>query len=150
MAQVAAAEAIEDSGIDLRQIDGNRCGCAISGHMGDWRWLRQYHGTAPADRPGDVSNWEQFLPNSGCWNIAQRYGLNGPRICHSTACASGLIDLMCAVRAIADGQCDWPWPVAPRPSIRCLPQVFKRCGSWQRPKTPRWRVAPSTSIGPVS
>ncbi len=106
LAQVAAAEAITDARIDLNEIDGNRCGCAISGHMGDWRWLRQQYGVAPADRPGDVSNWEQFLPNSGCWNIAQRYGLTGPRICHSTACASGLIDLMCAVRAIVDGQCD--------------------------------------------
>jgi 3-oxoacyl-(acyl-carrier-protein) synthase len=106
LARLAAAEAIADSGVDLSQMDSSRCGCAVSGHMGDWRWLRQQHGSAPADRPGDVSNWEQFLPNSACWNIARAYGLHGPRICHSTACASGLIDLMCAVRSIADGQCD--------------------------------------------
>ena len=106
LAQVAAAEAIDDSNLDLDAIDGNRCACAVSGHMGDWRWLRQLHGAAPPDQPGDVSNWDQFLPNSGCWNLATQYGFLGPRICHSTACASGLIDIMCAVRAIKDNQCD--------------------------------------------
>lgn len=106
LAQIAAAEAIEDSSLDLDSIDGNRCGCAISGHMGDWRWLRQKHGFDQPTQPGDASNWEQFLPNSGCWNIATHYGLLGPRICHSTACASGLIDILSAVRSIQDNQCD--------------------------------------------
>jgi 3-oxoacyl-(acyl-carrier-protein) synthase len=106
LAQVAAAEAITDAELDFSQIDGTRFGCAVSGHMGDWRWLRQHHGYESADRTGDVSSWDQFLPNSGCWNIAHRYGFNGPRLSHSTACASGLIDLMSAVRAIGDGQCD--------------------------------------------
>jgi 3-oxoacyl-(acyl-carrier-protein) synthase len=106
LAQIAAAEAIADADLDLSRVDGNRCGCAISGHMGDWRWLRQHHGMAPPESPRDVSNWEQFLPNSGCWNIAHHYGFHGPRLSHSTACASGLIDLMSAVRSICDGQCD--------------------------------------------
>jgi 3-oxoacyl-(acyl-carrier-protein) synthase len=106
MARIAADEAIRDARLDLDNIDGNRCGCAVSGHMGDWRWLRQQHGFAPPDQPGDASNWEQFLPNSGCWNLATHYGLLGPRICHSTACASGLIDILSAVRAIQDNQCD--------------------------------------------
>jgi len=106
LARTAASEALHDSGLDLDSIDGNRCGCAISGHMGDWRWLRQLHGFETPDRAGDVSNWEQFFPNSACWNIATQYGLLGPRICHSTACASGLIDILSAVRAIQDGQCD--------------------------------------------
>jgi len=105
IARIAADEAISDSGIQLDQIASNRCGCAVSGHMGDWRWLREQHGV---EQPSDegVSNWEQFLPNSGCWNLATRFGLYGPRICHSTACASGLIDIMSAVRAIQDHQCD--------------------------------------------
>ncbi|MCA9171866.1 MAG: beta-ketoacyl-[acyl-carrier-protein] synthase family protein [Planctomycetales bacterium] len=106
LARKAADEAIADSRLDLDAVDGNRCACAVSGHMGDWRWLRQKYGVAPPDQPGDISNWEQFFPNSGCWNVATRYGFNGPRICHSTACASGLIDVMCAVRAIKDNQCD--------------------------------------------
>jgi 3-oxoacyl-(acyl-carrier-protein) synthase len=106
LAQVAAAEALRDSRVDLDQLDGKRCGCAVSGHMGDWRWLRQQYGVDPPDQAGDVSNWEQWLPNSGCWTLATQYGFVGPRICHSTACASGLIDIMSGVRAIRDQQCD--------------------------------------------
>ena len=106
LAKCAADEAIYDSALRLDEVDGNRVGCAVSGHMGDWRWLRQQHGKSEPAEPGDADNWEQFLPNSSCWNIATHYGLMGPRICHSTACASGLIDIMSAVRAIRDGQCD--------------------------------------------
>ena len=106
LANIAADEAIQDAHLNLSNVDGSRFGCAISGHMGDWRWLRQNHGFEAADAPGDVSNWDQWFPNSGCWNIAQRFGLNGPRICQSTACASGLIDVMSAVRSIRDNQCD--------------------------------------------
>ncbi len=107
LAHLAAEEAMQDAGlVGLRDLDSSRFGCAVSGHMGDWRWLRQYHGKEEPDQAGEASNWEQWLPNSGCWGIARRFDLNGPRICHSTACASGLIDIMSAVRAIRDNQCD--------------------------------------------
>jgi 3-oxoacyl-(acyl-carrier-protein) synthase len=46
------------------------------------------------------------MPNTACSTVANQYGLLGPRICHSTACASGLIDILAAVRSIRDGQCD--------------------------------------------
>ncbi len=103
---MAAEEAIEDSGVDLQNIESHRCACAVSGHMGDWRWLRQRHGSERADEPGEVSSWDQFLPNSACCDVATRFGFHGPRICHSTACASGLIDIMGAVRLLRDHQCD--------------------------------------------
>ena len=41
---LAAEEALGDSGLDLEEVDAHRCACAVSGHMGDWRWLRQHHG----------------------------------------------------------------------------------------------------------
>ena len=50
--------------------------------------------------------WHQWLPNTACSAVANRWGLYGPRLCHSTACASGLIDIIAAVRALADDQCD--------------------------------------------
>jgi 3-oxoacyl-(acyl-carrier-protein) synthase len=50
--------------------------------------------------------WEQWMPNTACSMVANRYGLYGPRLCHSVACASGLIDILAAVRSIRDGQCD--------------------------------------------
>jgi 3-oxoacyl-(acyl-carrier-protein) synthase len=100
----AAAEAIEDAAVDFKKVDRQRFGCAISGHMGDTSWagglLKLSHLLSA------VPWWHQWLPNTACSKVANRWGLNGPRLCHSTACASGLIDIISAVRAIRDGQCD--------------------------------------------
>lgn len=103
LARRAAAEALANSQLDLDSVDRDRFACAVSGHMGDTYWLEQryLHNHMPED-----GHWEQWLPNSGCCHIANQFGLWGPRLSHSTACASGLIDILCAVRAIQDGQCD--------------------------------------------
>ena len=96
LAHLAAEEALFDSGVDVDEVESSRFGCAISGHMGDVRWWK-----------GDVGFQEdQWLPISACRSVADRFGLLGPRFVHSTACASGLVDTLMAVRAIRDGQCD--------------------------------------------
>ena len=103
LSRFAAEEALFDAGIDFASVDRDRFGCAVSGHFGDVRfWGDQFRQNA---RPHPF-NAEQWLPNSACWNIAHRYQLRGPRISHSTACASGLIGLLAAARSIRDGQCD--------------------------------------------
>ena len=100
LAELAAREALGDAGAMSESIDRERFGCAISGHMGDARWMAN-HSVC-----GDPPWWDQFLPNSACSSLATRHRLLGPRLCHSTACASGLVDFLSAVRAIQDGQCD--------------------------------------------
>lgn len=107
LSQISAAEALRDSRIDLSAIDRTRFGCAISGHMGDTGVLDYRHDSKLYDsRPNAIPWWEQFFPCTACDMVANEHGLLGPRICHSTACASGLIDILAAVRAIEDGQCD--------------------------------------------
>ena len=107
LSRLAAAEAVFDSGVDMHHVDRSRFGCAISGHIGDLRFWRDSL-SPPSGPAGAAARFEseQWLPNSACWNIANRYGLLGPRFSHSTACASGLIDILTAARAIRDGQCD--------------------------------------------
>ncbi len=106
LARRAAAEALDDAQIDWRRIDRARFGCAASGHIGDTSALRFVPDNNP-DRPSHfVDWWQQWLPNTACWSVGTEFGLHGPRLCHSTACASGLIDILGAVRAIRDGQCD--------------------------------------------
>jgi 3-oxoacyl-[acyl-carrier-protein] synthase II len=104
LCQRAAAEAIDDAAVDFRTVNTERFACAISGHMGDTSWaggeLRLSHLLSA------VPWWHQWLPNTACSEVANRWGLNGPRLCHSTACASGLVDIISAVRALDDGQCD--------------------------------------------
>jgi len=110
----AAAEALSDARIDWRQVDATTMGCAIAGHMGDLRGVASLPEVDAVPRtefsiPSDPAApaWQdRILPNTACSLIADHWGLGGPRVCHSTACASGLISLLVAVRAIRDGQCD--------------------------------------------
>ncbi len=101
-----ADEALADAGIEPGTIPEERFGCAISAHMGDARGIAELRGMSHKYPPNDVPWWEQFLPNSACARTASRLRLLGPRIGHSTACASGLIEILTATRAIQDGQCD--------------------------------------------
>ena len=104
LCETAAAEAMQDSGVDLNDVDLNQFGCSISGHMGDTSWLDEQLGIPlPENRP---NWWEQWLPNTACSLIARKYGLGGPRLCNSTACSTSLISIMTAARAIRDRQCD--------------------------------------------
>jgi 3-oxoacyl-(acyl-carrier-protein) synthase len=106
LARTAAQEAIADAGIKLDEIDRDRFACAISGHMGDTDEIAKIIGFNRKS-PDDVPSWHQWMPNTACATLATDYGLCGPRSCHSTACASGLIDILSAVRCIRDGQCDY-------------------------------------------
>jgi 3-oxoacyl-(acyl-carrier-protein) synthase len=106
LVQRAAREALADAKIDFDRVDPERFGCSINGIMGDWHPIRISSGAAPAEDPTRVDWWEQFLPNSMCAMVANEHRLLGPRLSHSTACASSLISFLTAVRAIQDGQCD--------------------------------------------
>ena len=102
----AAEQALDDARLNMDEIDRDRFACAISGHMGDARRLYMLSQGAADVTDGEVPAWKQWLPNTACSEIGNHYGLAGPRYCHSTACASGLIDILAAVRAIRDNQCD--------------------------------------------
>lgn len=106
LAHLAAAEAIQDSRVDLARVDLDRFACAISGQLGDTGMI-----AASPQRQAEIlrrvpSWWAQWLPNTACSQVANRFGLAGPRLSHSTACASGLVEVLSAMRAIEDGQCD--------------------------------------------
>lgn len=101
-----AEEALADADVDFRQLDPHRFGCAISGHMGDTGWFDERRSHLVPLEPRDVPWWHQWFPNTACSTVANRFGLAGPRLCHSTACASGLIEVLSAARSIRDGQCD--------------------------------------------
>jgi len=103
---IAAAEAMADSRVKLNVVDRDRFACAISGHMGDTGFVVEQLGLQHMIDPAGVPWWQQWMPNTGCSSVANRFGLYGPRICHSTACASGLIDVLAAVRAIEDNKAD--------------------------------------------
>jgi 3-oxoacyl-(acyl-carrier-protein) synthase len=106
LTQHATREALADAQVDLENIDRANFGCALSAHMGDTAWVNEK--IHREDLLGNYARpWcEQFFPLTACTSVAQRYGLGGPLLAHSTACASGMIDILGAVRMIQDGQCD--------------------------------------------
>src|SRR5262245_266265 len=88
-----ADEALDDAGIEPGRIAPERFGCGISAHMGDIRWSAEQLGLSHLLPQGAIPWWEQWLPNTACARVANRHRLYGPRLCHSTACASGLIEV---------------------------------------------------------
>lgn len=105
LALQAAEEALRDSQIALPWVDKSRFGCAIAANVGDTPGLsalRNENRPALATQPW----WKQWLPNTTCATVAQQFDLQGPRLSNSTACASGSIATLTAVRAIRDNQCD--------------------------------------------
>lgn len=102
-----AAEALADARIHLTAVDRDRFGCSIGAHMGDTDFVVERLGRQDELIPaGKQPWWRQWLPNTACATVAQDYDLRGPRLSNSTACASGTIAILKAIRAIRDGQCD--------------------------------------------
>ncbi|PHS16004.1 MAG: hypothetical protein COA78_04410 [Blastopirellula sp.] len=104
--EIAAKEAMLDSGIDLEQVDLERFASAISGHTSDFTHVVERLGLHGQYVTSGKNWWDQFFPATSSGRIASHYNLQGPRMVHSTACASGLIELLTAVRSIRDDQCD--------------------------------------------
>jgi 3-oxoacyl-(acyl-carrier-protein) synthase len=111
LTRVTAAEALADSGIDLGHVkhngvDRDRFGCSIGAHMGDDDLVTERLGRHDLIPPCKRPWFEQWLPNTACAKVAQALDLRGPRLSNSTACATGTIAVLKAVRAIRDDQCD--------------------------------------------
>ena len=102
---LAAREAIADSGLDLRDVDRARVG-----------WSSGTCGGPTPNMIDELVKRREVLPTAPWWEnlylatpparVADALGLCGPRLCNSTACATGTIATINAIRAIRDDQCD--------------------------------------------
>lgn len=108
LTRLTAAEALADSELDFEggAVDRDRFGCSIGAHMGDDDYVTERLGRRDLLPPGKRPWFEQWLPNTTCAMVAQEFGLYGPRLSNSTACATGTIAILKAVRALQDNQCD--------------------------------------------
>jgi 3-oxoacyl-(acyl-carrier-protein) synthase len=106
LCRLSATEALRDSRVELSETDLDRFGCSIGAHMGDDDFVTERAGRHQLIPPGKRPWFEQWLPNTSCALVGRELGLRGPRLSNSTACASGTIAVLKAVRAIRDGQCD--------------------------------------------
>jgi len=107
MMDIASDEALADAGVTSNNIDGDRVAVSTNGHMGDLTWFYNAYGEPGYETATDPSEWKgRWLPNSSCSYLGAKHKFYGPRLVQSTACASSLIGVISAMRAIDDGQCD--------------------------------------------
>ncbi|HIY10951.1 MAG TPA: beta-ketoacyl-ACP synthase II [Candidatus Anaerofilum excrementigallinarum] len=108
LAMVAAAQAMEDSGLNMEAEDAARCGVIVSSGIGGLSTIESEHSRGLEKGFDRVS--PHFIPmvitNMSAGHIAIRYGFKGMCSCPVTACASGSNAIGDAFRQIRDGYAD--------------------------------------------
>ncbi|WP_394824094.1 beta-ketoacyl-ACP synthase II [Pendulispora albinea] len=106
---IAAADmAIADSGLSLDAVDRERAGAVIGTGVGGLQVIEAQQRTLLARGPRAVSPYliPMFLGNLAPGHLAIRYGLKGPNVHVSTACATGTHAIGEAGHVIARGDAD--------------------------------------------
>ena len=104
----AGVQAIDDSGIDISTIDAERAGVAIGSGIGGIKTIEETSIQVKDSGPRRVSPF--FVPgsiiNMVAGNLSIRYGLRGPNIAVTTACATGTHNIGLAGNMIVNNQAD--------------------------------------------
>jgi 3-oxoacyl-[acyl-carrier-protein] synthase II len=89
-AMAAAEAAVEDSGIDFRQLPPEQCGVFIGSGIGGLSEFETQHSTMIHKGPSRISPFTipKLMVNAGSGQISIRWGLHGPCSAIATACAS--------------------------------------------------------------
>jgi len=108
-ALVAAQEAIEDSGVDLDQIDRDRAGTIIGSGIGGLLTIEEQHSVLVKRGPRRIA--PDFVPktmiNAAAVQVSIKHGLRGPNFAVASACATGTHSVGLAFRLIARGEVDF-------------------------------------------
>lgn len=111
-ALIAAQQAMDDSGFQLEslseQVDLDRFGVCVGSGIGGIGLIEQQHLLMQAKGPSRISPF--FVPgaitNMAAGNVSIRFGLRGPNLCITTACAAGTHNIGTALQLIRSGQAD--------------------------------------------
>ncbi len=108
-AMITAEEAINDSGLDLDQIDKNRVAVIVGSGIGGMQvfydqavefYKKGQRGVSPFFIP-------MLIPDIAAGQISIKYGFRGPNFCAVSACATGSHNIGLAYDAIVTGQSDY-------------------------------------------
>ncbi|WP_394132130.1 beta-ketoacyl-ACP synthase II [Shewanella maritima] len=104
----ASIQAMNDSGLDMADIDPSRVGTAIGAGMGGMHLIEQNHAALMKSGPRKVSPF--FVPstiiNMIAGHVSIKYGMTGPNFAVTTACTTGVHNIGFAARTIAYGDAD--------------------------------------------
>ncbi len=86
----AAKMAFNDSGVDLASVDLTRFGCMLGSGIGGLTTLETQHTALVNKGPRRVSPFmiPMMISNMASGLVSMEYGLQGPNICHVSACAT--------------------------------------------------------------
>ena len=107
-AVAAAGEALEDSGLSVKQEDPFRIGVSIGSGIGSLQAMEREHERLLTKGPGRVGPLlvPLMISNMAAGNVGIQYGLKGKNINVVTACATGTHSIGEAYRSIQYGEAD--------------------------------------------
>ncbi len=107
-AVASAKQAIDSSGLDLKQLDTTRIGVVIGSGIGSLYTIEEQHKIMLEKGPSRMSPFliPMLIVNEASGNVAIVFGLKGPNSCVATACASGSHSIGDAFRMLQRGDAD--------------------------------------------
>ncbi len=107
-ASVAAKEALADSALELDKTDRDRIGVLIGSGIGSLGIIERQYEQFLKRGPSRLSPFliPALIVNEAAGQVSINFGLKGPNLCTTTACASGSHSIGEAVRIIQYGDAD--------------------------------------------
>ncbi|MGM0588882.1 MAG: beta-ketoacyl-ACP synthase II [Bacteroidota bacterium] len=107
-AMITAEEAIQDSNIDLDEIDKNRVAVMVGTGIGGMKTFFDQTLQYKEYGPRGVSPFfiPMLIPDMAAGQISIKYGFKGPNFCAVSACATGSHNIGLAYDSIRHGQAD--------------------------------------------
>ncbi len=107
-ALVAGADALRDSGLDLSQMDSDRCGVVLGSGIGGLCEIEVQMSRLMTKGPDRVSAFTvpKMMLNAAGSMLSIVYGIRGPNYSIATACASATNAMADAVKLIQDNRTD--------------------------------------------
>ncbi|SMO42093.1 beta-ketoacyl-ACP synthase II [Fodinibius sediminis] len=107
-ALIAAEEAIQDTGLDLEEVDRDRVAVIVGTGIGGMITFYDQSISFHEHGPRGVSPFfiPMLIPDMVAGQISIKYGFKGPNFCAVSACATGSHNIGLAYDSIKSGQCD--------------------------------------------
>ncbi len=107
-ALVAAASAVEDSGIDFQALPPDQCGVLIGSGIGGLNEFEAQHTVMMERGPSRISPFviPKLMVNAASGQVSIRWGLQGPCSAVATACASAANAIGDSLKLIQSGWAD--------------------------------------------
>ncbi len=108
-AMISAEEALEDSQLDLEEINKDRVGVMVGSGIGGMETFFEQSMNFNEHGPRGVSPFfiPMLIPDIAAGQISIKYGFKGPNFCTVSACATGSHNIGLAYDSIQKGDCDW-------------------------------------------